>query len=103
YRLEDPRRGDVAVFIYPKDRSKMFIKRIVAIGGDEIELRDKIVYINGERIDDPHAWYDPHSRVESESVRDRFGPFTVPAGHVFMMGDNRENSADSRIWGSIPV
>lgn len=98
-----PEHDDVIVFIYPEDKTKDFIKRVKALPGETIEVRDKAVYINGAKIDDPHAWYEPGARVLANSVRDNFGPFTVPEGQVFVMGDNRDHSHDSRFWGTVPI
>lgn len=94
-----PERNDIVVFVYPEDRSKDFIKRVVGIPGDRIEVRHKILYRNGEPVDEPFA-----SRTEPEgsAPRDTFGPVTVPEGNVFVMGDNRDHSFDSRFWGFVP-
>ena len=95
----EPERGDIVVFVYPEDRDKDFIKRVVGIPGDRIEIRHKRLYRNGEPVDEPFAHYtDP----EGPAPRDTFGPVTVPAGHVFVMGDNRDHSFDSRFWGFVP-
>ena len=99
-----PRRGDIAVFIYPEDKSKDFIKRVIAVGGDTVEIRDKKLYINGVAVDDPHG-------VHVEDViypraiqrRDNFGPVRVPEGTLFVMGDNRDQSYDSRFWGFVKL
>ncbi|MBI5505136.1 MAG: signal peptidase I [Deltaproteobacteria bacterium] len=98
-----PEHDDVIVFIYPEDKTKDFIKRVKALPGETIEVRDKVVYINGEKIDDPHAYFEPGSRVYPNSARDNFGPLTVPEGQVFVMGDNRDHSHDSRFWGTVPI
>jgi len=100
----NPQRGDVVVFVYPVDPSKDFIKRVVAVGGDVIQIRDKHVYINGEVWDDPHAFFvDGEARGHGSNPRDNYGPVTVPPGHLFMMGDNRDRSYDSRFWGFVDL
>src|SRR5580765_5042929 len=97
--LRKPHPGDVVVFIWPKDRSKDFIKRVVAVEGETIEVRNRQILIDGQPRDDPHAtWATQHA-----GPSDRYGPFTVPAGHVFVMGDNRDQSYDSRFWGPVPM
>ncbi len=96
-----PQRSDVIVFVYPKDQSKDFIKRVVAIGGDTIEVRHKKLFVNGQPADDPYAVF---SEVGQERpVRDNFGPIEVPQGKLFVMGDNRDHSHDSRFWGFVDV
>ncbi len=95
-----PERGDVVVFRYPEDRSKDFIKRVVAREGDVIEIREKVIYINGARAPDPHAYYSPFSAAVNPR-RDNLPPVTVPKGACFVMGDNRDNSHDSRFWGFV--
>jgi signal peptidase I len=97
--LRQPRPGDVVVFVWPKDRSKDFIKRVVAVEGQTVELRQKQLYVDGKPWDDPHATYGKGRSGPSES----FGPVTVPPGNVFVMGDNRDQSYDSRFWGPVPV
>ena len=101
--LREPVRGDVIVFIYPEDRTKDFIKRVIGTPGDRIEVRDKVVFVNGQRIDDPHAFYDPPSPQALHNPRDNFGPYVVPPHKVFVMGDNRDHSHDSRFWGPVDI
>ncbi len=102
YTLGKPKRGDVIVFRYPKDISVDFIKRVIAIEGDIVEVKDKVIYINGIKMTDPWGHYQntpPEPR--DRTPKDNFGPYTVPKDAVFAMGDNRDNSADSRFWGPV--
>ena len=99
--VREPERGDVIVFKYPRDRKLDFIKRCIAVGGETLEVREKQVFINGEPIETPQAVF-----LEGGSMlngRDNFGPVTVPEGKVFVMGDNRDNSNDSRFWGFVDL
>ena len=99
--LRGPERGDVIVFKYPRDKKLDFIKRCVGVGGETVEVRDKQVLINGEPITFPQAVFlDKGSLLTG---RDTFGPVTVPEGKVFVMGDNRDNSNDSRFWGFVDL
>ncbi len=101
-RIRPPRRGDIVVFAYPVDDSKDFIKRIVGEPGDRLEVRNKRVFINGKPIRDPWGVHrDPLVLPEGFEKRDNFGPVTVPPGHYFVMGDNRDRSYDSRFWGFV--
>jgi signal peptidase I len=103
------KRLDVLVFKYPEDPDRDFIKRVIGLPGDTVELREKKVYINGKPLDEPYVHFlSPPSgpselhEVTSLDVRERYGPVTVPPDHYFMMGDNRDNSQDSRYWGFLP-
>ncbi len=102
--ITQPRRGDVVVFIYPEDRSKDFIKRVIGVAGDTIEIRNKKIYLNGALHTDTHGVYtDDFIIPGSVQPRDNFGPVTVPEGSLFVMGDNRDQSYDSRFWGFVPL
>jgi signal peptidase I len=103
------KRRDVLVFKYPEEPSRDFIKRVIGLPGETVELREKKVYINGTALDEPYVHFlSPPSgpselhEVTSFDVRERYGPVTVPPDHYFMMGDNRDNSQDSRYWGFLP-
>lgn len=99
YKFTEPARGDIVVFKYPDDPSRNFIKRIIAVGGDTIEVRDKVVYVNRTRQEEPYVQYVTQEVFPAESSsRDNFGPVTVPQNAYFMMGDNRDSSLDSRFW-----
>jgi len=99
-----PQRGDVIVFQWPEDPSKDFIKRCIATGGQTLEVRHKDVYVDGEKLDEPYAKHDNWSEdPPAYSPRDNTTPPTVAPGELFMMGDNRDNSNDSRFWGTVPM
>ena len=103
----DPiRRGDIIVFKYPEEPERDFIKRVIGLPGETLELKKKRVYINGMLLDEPYVRYlvppDEENGAGEFDVRVQYGPVTVPAGHYFMMGDNRDNSQDSRYWGFLP-
>ncbi len=100
--ITEPEKGDIVVFRFPKDKSVDYIKRVVATEGDSIEIRKKKVYINGEEVEDIHAYFSSSElHPANVSQRDYYGPVTVPEGKVFVMGDNRDNSYDSRFWGVV--
>ncbi|MCU0250722.1 MAG: signal peptidase I [Vicinamibacterales bacterium] len=106
--VTDIRRGDIVVFKYPEDPERDFIKRVIGLPGETIELRDHQIHVNGRAIEEPYAHYLPRpssargGELASDDVRERYGPVVVPAGSVFVMGDNRDNSQDSRYWGFLP-
>jgi signal peptidase I len=100
--IKDPESGDIIVFKFPRDRSIDYIKRVVGVPGDRIEVKDKKLYRNGKRAEDPHAHFSSTAVLPaSVSPKDNFGPVTVPEGKYFVMGDNRDNSSDSRFWGFV--
>jgi signal peptidase I len=96
-----PERGDVAVFIYPMDRKKDFIKRVIGIEGDTIQIINKNVYVNGKLFPDPPGVQYTDPRILPG--RDNMGPVTVPKDKIFVMGDNRDQSYDSRFWKFVPL
>ena len=104
--VRDIRRGDIVVFKYPDEPARDFIKRVIGLPGDMVELRNKKVFINGQPLDEPYVHFlEPShqaSEVTSFDVRERYGPVQVPNGQYFVMGDNRDNSQDSRYWGFLP-
>jgi signal peptidase I len=97
-----PHEGDVIVFVYPRDRSKDFIKRVIAVGGETVEIRHKQVYVNGAKLLVPQATFADDDR-EMPGLRDNFGPVSVPPHKLFVMGDNRDRSHDSRFWGFVDL
>ncbi len=102
--VKSPQRGDVIVFIYPEDTSKDYIKRAIGLPGDKLEIIDKKVFINGKLLNEPYARYTDRIIIpKSVQPRDNFGPVTVPQGQIFVMGDNRDHSYDSRYWGFVDI
>jgi signal peptidase I len=93
-----PERGDIIVFIYPEDKSKDFIKRVIGIPGDTVQMQGKQILVNGQPFDDTYGHYDERAGNPNRS----FGPVAVPKDHYFVMGDNRDHSMDSRFWGFVP-
>ena len=102
--LRRPNRGDIIVFKFPDDEKKDFIKRVIGLPGDIVEIKGKKVYINGSPIDDSYAVHsDPMLYPSGIQPRDNFGPLTVPQDSYFVMGDNRDFSLDSRYWGFVKL
>lgn len=101
------RRGDVVVFKYPEEPERDFIKRVIGLPGDRLELRSKVLYINDQPLQEDYAHYASPATADafgaSGDLRESYGPVTVPQGQYFMMGDNRDNSEDSRYWGFLPA
>ncbi len=104
------KRGDVLVFKFPEDPRRDFIKRTVALPGETVEIRDKMISVEGVRLDEPQVyhsddriWPDDPALPDSYRRRDQAHPFTVPPGSFFALGDNRDNSYDSRFWGAVPA
>jgi signal peptidase I len=100
-------RGDIVVFKYPDEPDRDFIKRVIGLPGETIELKNKKVHVNGKPLDEPYVHFltppsNDYQEVTSYDVRERFGPVTVPADQYFVRGDNRDNSQDSRYWGFLP-
>jgi signal peptidase I len=111
--IREPEPGDVVIFLFPGDGRTKYIKRCVATGGDTVEVKDKVLYVNGKRFETPEyaKFIDTTSqgqqvitprRVGGQDSRDNFGPYVVPPNSYFMMGDNRDNSYDSRYWHAVP-
>ncbi len=102
-RFGQPQRGDIIVFRYPEDEDKDFIKRIIGLPGDTVQIRNKVVYVNGAPLDDKAYTQrvDPGVIDSTINPRDNFGPVTVPEDSYFVMGDNRDQSLDSRFWGFV--
>ncbi len=104
------KRTDIIVFKWPRDLTKDFVKRVIGLEGEKVEIRDKQLYINDQPIEEP---YKVHKERQAGSKEDlyqydlatgaNYGPVTVPPGHLFVMGDNRDDSADSRTWGFVPL
>jgi signal peptidase I len=105
FHLEPVHRGDVVVFVFPvPPRDKDFIKRVVGVAGDTIAVKNGVVWLNGSPMPDPHGHFEVAPQDRSPvSPRDNFGPVTVPPGKLFMMGDNRDRSYDSRFWGFVDL
>lgn len=102
--ISKPQRDDVIVFIYPHDTSKDYIKRVVGLPGDRIEIFDRKININGTLYDDKHGVYaEVRNEGSLNMAKKRNRPIIVPENHLFVMGDNRDHSSDSRVWGFVPL
>jgi len=112
--IKDPQKGDIVVFKFPEDPKKDFIKRAVAVAGDTIEIIDKQVFVNGIRQEHPYAEFKEQTIIPpctdmqksmgfDRCNKDNYGPVTVPEGKLFVMGDNRDHSYDSRFWGFVDL
>lgn len=101
YKFRKPERGDIMVFRYPEDETRDFIKRLIGMPGDKLEVKNRVVYINDKPLDEAdYAYHEsPMTNNFHSDVRYNFGPIEIPKNKYFMMGDNRENSQDSRFWG----
>lgn len=100
--FKQPKHGDIIVFKFPQDRSTDYIKRVVGLPGDTITIKDKVLLVNGKKVEDPHAHFTSQEVLDGKvSPRDNFGPVMVPKDSVFVMGDNRDNSFDGRFWGFV--
>lgn len=97
--LKTIRRGDIVVFRYPRNPEETFLKRVTALGGDRVEIRDGVVYVNSRALNEPYAVH----RGSRYSASEEMASLVVPEGSLFVMGDNRDNSSDSREWGFVPV
>ena len=102
YHFANHRRRDIIIFLYPKDESRKFIKRLIGLPGEKLEIKNQKVFINGRLLPEPYAYHQDVERINMYP-RDNFGPITIQEGNVFVLGDNRENSMDSRYWGLLPI
>ncbi|MBF0609027.1 MAG: signal peptidase I [Candidatus Magnetobacterium sp. LHC-1] len=101
--FNSPQRGEIIVFKFPEDTSRDFIKRVIAKEGDVVEVKKKKLYVNGKSMTEPYAQYVDTTGATNAVPRDNLGPITVPEGKLFVMGDNRDQSYDSRFWGFVDI
>ena len=110
WSTENLKRRDMIVFPYPRDPSIDYVERVIGLPGEKLEIANDQVFINGELIDEPYAYFEPKERSsrQAKGLTDvapvsRFGPIVIPEGKLFVLGDNRYNSADSRYWGFVEL
>ena len=103
FSYKEPKRGDVIVFVYPKDPSKDFIKRVIGVQGETVRIIEGKIYINDMPISDPWGYFDKKEPPDFIAIVENFGPVVVPEDSLFVMGDNRNDSEDSRFWGYLPL
>lgn len=102
--VKTPERGDIVVFKFYEEPKKDFIKRVIGVAGDAIEIRDKKIFINGKLLNHDHGIFSDTKIYPADvQPRDNLGPFKVPANSLFVMGDNRDHSYDSRFWGFVDL
>ena len=103
-QIKEPKREDIVVFKYPKDPKLDFIKRVIGVAGDVVEIRNQKVYVNGELMERDYAIHSRSRGLQAAlGLGDNFGPVRVPAHSLFVLGDNRDNSKDSRFWGFVDL
>lgn len=102
YYMGEPQRGDIVTFVDPEDSSRVLIKRVIATGGQTVELKDGIVYVDGQALEEDSYTLGKPS-YELDSIANVTYPYTVPDGYIWVMGDNRTDSADSRYFGAVPI
>ncbi|KJR41259.1 signal peptidase I [Candidatus Magnetoovum chiemensis] len=101
--FRNPERGDVVVFKYPEDTKRDFIKRVIGVGGDTIEIKNQALYVNNKLMSEPYIQHIDNSPLKGLAPRDNLGPIIVPENKLFVMGDNRDHSHDSRFWGFVDL
>ena len=99
-KMRDPKRGDVVIFRYPNDTTKYYVKRLIGLPGDVLGIKDDVLSLNGEALQEP---YVVHKRLHGFPGHRDYGPVTVKSGHYMVLGDNRDQSSDSREWGQLPA
>lgn len=103
YKKQKPKRGDIVIFEYPMDPSKDFIKRVIGLEGEKVKMIRNKIYINGKLLDDPWGYYEKSELTKPFEKANYFGPAVVPENSLFVLGDNRYNSLDSRFWGYVNI